>query len=220
MLLDFLFPNHTCLICKGELCAPQNNHMCEACVKNLPINTEPVTLVDAEARQYFRRVYSAFMYQGEIPSLVLRLKYNNNGDVAVALAPYMAATMLKNKANKNMVLVPVPLCKKRQKSRGYNQAELLAKEIGVILNLPVRTDILVRTKATTPQKKMSVKQREENLAGAFGISTEAIQGGALTGSNVTLVDDVFTSGSTVNECARVLREAGVKSVDVIVLARV
>ena len=224
-ILDFLLPNHTCLVCGGELNAPSNNFMCDTCVVALPINTEPLTLVNKEAKQHFHRAFAAFRYDKPIVEMLLQLKYNAVGDVAVALAPYMAAVLITTPSRLRRatpskegepILVPVPLCKKRLKKRGYNQSELLAKEIGEILNYPVLSDVLIRTRDTTPQKKMTVKEREENLRGAFSI----LDASKIIGSRVILVDDVFTSGSTANECAKVLKAAGAKQVDAIVAARV
>ena len=231
-LLNYLFPNHTCVVCKGELNSGENIYLCDACAEKLPINTEPVAIADQNATQYFDRAVAAFQYAEPVRSAILELKYNNNGLVAVAFAPYMAGAYgIGGGCTHPPVIVPVPLCKKRQKSRGYNQAEILAREIGRYLGLAVATDILTRVKATTPQKKMNVKERAENLADAFAIATKNDQRDPkyssrvapaphkISGQNFIIVDDVFTTGATVNECAKVLKNAGAVSVDVLCFAR-
>jgi len=218
-MLDFLFPNYTCLVCKCELNSPQNFYICDKCAADLPINTEPITYKDPKEKQYFYKAFAAFRYDKPIVSLILRLKYNAESHVATALSPYMAATWLTNKeqlTNNNVVLVPVPLCKKREKSRGYNQALLLAKEISKTINIPVEPAAIIRTKATSPQKEMTVRERANNLKDAFEITNAKL----VKNKKIILVDDVFTSGSTVNECARVLIRAGAKEVNVLVLAAV
>jgi len=124
----------------------------------------------------------------------------------------------------NGVLVPVPLDKKKLKIRNYNQSEELAKELSKVLQIPVVSDILIKTKTTKPQMELSKEQREKNLLGAFAISSPSLRGAeatkqSLKNKKVFLVDDVYTTGSTMEECARVLRTAGAKSVWGITVAR-
>ncbi|MCL2228295.1 MAG: ComF family protein [Firmicutes bacterium] len=216
-VLGFLFPNCTCFVCLGELNATDNGFMCVKCAEDLSINTEPLALADTKAKKFFKAAHSAFVYDGLIVPVILRLKYGDNAQVAEGLYPYMVATLLKTEAVLgDFVLVPVPLCKKRYRKRGYNQAELLANHIAEDMGLVVDTNVLVRTKNTAPQKQMSVKERQENLRGAFAVKDDA----DVQGKKFLIVDDVFTSGTTVNECARVLKQSGAKEVHVIVLARV
>ena len=216
-MLDFLFPNYTCLVCKNELNAPQGVLVCDKCTAELPINTEPVTLKDDKQKQYFYKAHAAFMYQEPIIDLILRLKYGSEGQIAKAVAPYLAATLLHNKsAPSSALLIPVPLSKKREKQREYNQSLLLAKELAQVLHLPAAEKVILRIKATETQKNMTVDERARNLKNAFTVPEKT----AVKGKHIILVDDVFTSGSTVNECARVLRKAGARRVDVAVIAAV
>ena len=217
-MLDFLFPNYTCLICKSELNLPQNLYLCDKCASDLPINTEPVTYKDQKQKQYFYKAFAAFLYSDPIAGLILRLKYNDDSQVATALAPYMAAAWLRENetVSPDTILVPVPLCKKREKSRGYNQALLLAKEISAMVPFPVSNDAIIRVKVTSPQKEMTVRERANNLKNAFVIKNAF----SAKDKKIILVDDVFTSGSTVNECARILMQAGAKEVNVLVIAAV
>jgi ComF family protein len=215
VLLDFLFPNYKCFACGCELNAGENIYLCDNCAKDLPINTEPVVLVNPDAKQHFNKAYAAFRYQEPISKMILGLKYNDRAQVATAVAPYMAAALIKGRECPLSALVPVPLCKKRQRERGYNQAELLANEMAKTLGLVVEKNVLLRTKVTTPQKKMTVAVREENLRGAFAVA----DGADVKGRNFIIVDDVFTSGTTVNECAQALKKCGATKVDVVVIAR-
>lgn len=102
-------------------------------------------------------------------------------------------------------LVPIPLYKLRYRERGYNQAELLAREIGKLKKLPV-ADILQRKKATNPQKQLSDTQRKKNIEGAFTLNRE------IEYKTVVLIDDIYTTGSTLDEAAKVLKNAGVSRV--------
>lgn len=121
-----------------------------------------------------------------------------------------------NEVWENSTLVPVPLDRKKLKIRGYNQSEELAKELSKIIKVPVLTDVLTKTKTTLPQMELSKEKREENLQGAFAVRKPF---GVAQGKKVFLVDDVYTTGSTMQECARVLRLAGAKSVWGIAIAR-
>jgi ComF family protein len=115
----------------------------------------------------------------------------------------------------NSVLVPVPLYIKKQKERGYNQSEELCYELSKILKVPVVSDCLIKIKNTEPQMKLKKAQRENNLTNAFTIKNPA----QVAGKKVFLVDDVYTTGSTMQECASVLNIKGVKQVWGISIAR-
>jgi len=120
-----------------------------------------------------------------------------------------------NKIWDNSVLVPVPLDKKKIKIRGYNQSEELAKELSKVLQVPVVADCLIKTKFTNPQMESKKEEREKNLENVFQTKNY----GKIAGKKVFLIDDVYTTGSTLQECAKVLREAGIKNVWGICLAR-
>jgi ComF family protein len=114
------------------------------------------------------------------------------------------------------VVVPVPLHPRRERERGFNQSLLLAQRVGRALRCPVRADLLVRTMHTPPQTELSGDARRSNVRKAFATR----QTGPLVGRQVILVDDVFTTGSTAEACARCLKRAGASSVVVLTVARV
>jgi len=113
------------------------------------------------------------------------------------------------------IIVPVPLHSKRLKERGFNQSFLLAHQINKKLSLPVIADDLQRIKWTRPQVELDWRERASNVKGAFTL----IDNEEIKGKEVLLIDDVYTTGSTVNECARVLKKAGAKKVYVATVAR-
>ncbi len=115
----------------------------------------------------------------------------------------------------NSIIIPVPLQKSKWKDRGYNQSEELARELGHILNVLLVLDNLVKIKKTLPQMELSAKDRQENLMGAFIVKNPD----NLAGKKIFLADDVYTTGSTMEECAKTLKEAGAKQVWGIVIAR-
>ncbi|MEW6606332.1 MAG: ComF family protein [bacterium] len=111
-------------------------------------------------------------------------------------------------------IIPVPLHRKRFRVRGFNQAQLLAFHIGRYFNLPLNLD-LKRIRFTTPQMNLEREQRIQNIKGAFAVKNQNI----ITNKHLLLVDDIFTTGATVNECSKVLMKAGAKQVFVLTLAR-
>lgn len=156
-----------------------------------------------------------------------------------ALAPTLASILIEhfikigkntNEIWENAVLIPVPLDKKKFKIRGYNQSEELAKEMAKIIKIPVISDFLIKTKYTRPQMELNKEEREKNLLGAFAINHVRNKLSNGTNQNIArfdvamfskvfLIDDVYTTGSTMQECAKVLKENGAKSVWGIALAR-
>jgi len=122
-----------------------------------------------------------------------------------------------NEIWENGVLIPVPLYKKKFRERGYNQSEELAKELSKILKIPVVSDVLTKTKSTKPQMELSKADREKNLEGVFAVKPAFAS--QLRQGKIFLVDDVYTTGSTMHECAKILKQSGAKQVWGIVIAR-
>jgi ComF family protein len=115
------------------------------------------------------------------------------------------------------VIVPVPIHRSKYLERGYNQAEILARGIGKELGIPVLPKLLIRNKKTLPQKKLSDKERLRNLLEAFQYNDKSAVNFKRNISRVLLVDDIYTTGSTVEACTNVLKTNGVSEVDFIVL---
>ena len=168
-------------------------------------------------------LFSALPYKEKILTrkLIYQFKYQPYlKDLAKTLASILIEHFVISGKNTdeiwgNSILVPVPLDKKKLKIRGYNQSEKLAKELSKILQVPVFSDILIKTKSTKPQMELSKKEREINLENAFAIKNPE----NFSGKKIFLVDDVYTTGSTMQECAKVLKQAGAKNVWGIVIAR-
>lgn len=152
---------------------------------------------------------------GDVPrTIALKLKYGRKIALARTMARYMAP--LLGPANDDSVVVPVPLHRWRLWNRGFNQSGLIARELGRRWNLPVDDQLLFRAKRTPPLKGMNYKQRHSAVRGAFGIAPTL----RLDGRTIVLIDDVLTSGSTAEACARTLRKAGAARVELISWARV
>ena len=172
----------------------------------------------AEEREYcadcerhvlaFEQGRSLWVHKGIVSKAVYRFKFHNKRYYAGVFAGEMAhryeTWMEKIGAD---VMIPVPLHSTKRRSRGFNQAELLAKELGKRTGIPVETEAVVRAKKTRPQKQLGYREREDNLKGAFGV-----RGTWRAPETVLLIDDIYTTGNTVHRIAKVLKKAGVQKV--------
>lgn len=160
-----------------------------------------------------RRTRAAVVYDELSRSLVLRLKYGRKVAVAKTMARYMAPLITDRD---DALLVPVPLHRTRLWQRGFNQSGIVARELSRTTGLEMDPCALRRIKRTPPLKGMSLMQRRRSVAGAFKVGNPA----DLKGRTVVLIDDVITTGSTANACARALLRAGADQVEMIGWARV
>ena len=161
-----------------------------------------------------QRTRSAVAYDDLSRSVVIRLKYGRKVALARTMARYMAP--LVGSAESDAILVPVPLHRGRLWQRGFNQSALVAAELARRTGLQSKPGILKRVKRTPALKGMSLTQRRRTVAGAFRVDSSA----ELAGRTIVLVDDVLTTGSTANACARALKRAGAGRVELVSWARV
>ena len=159
------------------------------------------------------RTRSAVAYDDLTRGLAIRLKYGRKVAIARTMARYMAPLVAQSD---NAILVPVPLHRTRLWRRGFNQAALVARELSRRLKIGTNPLLLQRTRRTPPLKGMSPLQRRKTVAGAFRVADRQ----AVAGKTVILVDDVFTTGSTAEACARTLKRAGAARVELVSWARV
>jgi len=166
---------------------------------------------------YYDRSRSAVVYNDASRKVILNFKFNDKTHYALTFVPWMlrAGADILEDAD---YIIPVPLHQKKLRFRKFNQSAILAEEIAIRSNKKYLFDGLLRIRETTPQKGLNKKDRLKNISGAFAINqkyTEAIQG-----KNIIIVDDIFTTGATLNECAKVLKDAGANEVNVLAIARV
>lgn len=157
---------------------------------------------------------SVFAFRGTVREAVHRLKYQGGTAVVPVLAAAMAADWRQYGHGELDVIVPVPLHWTRQFGRGYNQAELLARQVGAELGLPCER-LLRRCRRTAQQARLDMASRRTNVRGVFAQA----RGARAAGRRVLLVDDVMTTGATLGEAARTLGEAAVATVSVLTAAR-
>lgn len=199
-----LEPLASCYRCQVPLSAavvaPGELALCGAC-------REEKTVVD--------RLRAFGTYEGELRALIVLLKYHRVRPLARPLAGWLAALLHQEpKMGEADAIVPVPLYPARKRVRGYNQSELLARELARWTGLPVWPGWLQRTKDTPSQTGLTPLQREANVRGAFTCGDKRAE------TRILLVDDVCTTGATLNACARSLKRAGAARVNAVAVARV
>lgn len=181
----------------------------------------------------FTRAAAPFRYDGVVRDLLLEFKLGRKSSLAYVLGDFLCDYLAEGGLSQAVdLIVPVPLHWWRRAQRGFNQARLLALEIARRFKLPVARGVLVRRRATVSQTQFSGLRRTSNVRGAFAVRVASANGSVLRravarlrgavdllGQRVLLVDDILTTGSTADECARVLREAGAREVVVATVAR-
>ncbi len=226
-IISAFFPK-TCPICERVLSG--QNRICRECGKKLTWICEPKCQKCGKAlpdtgllycrdctayAHYFNRGAAVFTYQGSIRKSLQRFKYQNTREYADFYgfaAAHRYHDVLKNW--KIEAIIPVPLHKTKERRRGYNQAQAFAKALSRYTGIPVLEKLLVRIKKTVPQKESDHEMRFQNLKDAFTVRTKHI--GNL--KTVLLVDDIYTTGSTVDACSRTLKKAGIANVYVLCIS--
>jgi len=225
-LLDIFFPK----ICFG--CGREGNYLCQDCQALLEISSFRYCLCRIPKRifkkgkcskcnskkldgLYFALDYKNFL----VKELIRNFKYEPFiKELAKPLA-FLIITyfqLLNNKQNfSDFVLLPIPLSKKRLRWRGFNQAEELTKKLSKFFKIPLISDCLIKIKNTPSQTELSEEERKENIKGVFSLRNQ----NQIFGKKILLVDDVYTTGSTLEEAARILKRAGAKEVWGVVVAR-
>lgn len=232
LLLNLFFPkfcfgcqkegDYLCLDCRHLLEISEYNYcLCEK-PQRLPYQSRTGTCLKCQNKN-LSGLYFALSYKKKplVKHLIRSYKYSPyiqdlSGTFASILIEHFV--LAKNNAEdiwQNSVLVPVPLDITKLKSRGYNQSTLLAKDLSQVLQIPVIGHCLYKTKQTQSQMTLKKEQRKHNLSGAFAVKNKT----SIAGKKVFLVDDIYTIGATLEECAKVLKNSGAKKVWGITIAR-
>ncbi len=229
--VDLMLPP-VCLSCHEPLAA--HAALCAACWQRidfireplcdrlglpLPYGTDEVTLSSAALRRTpdYDRARAVARFDGVMRELIHRLKYSDRHELLDLFAPMMRGAGHELLASADC-LAPVPLHRWRLWHRRFNQAAMLAGRLGRATGLPVEHGALRRVKRTVSQVNLSWDERRRNVGAAFAVPPQ--QAARIAGRRVLLIDDVITTGSTVEACARMLKAAGARQVDVLALALV
>ena len=175
------------------------------------------TYANGEWRSYaFDRVRSWAVYEGALVRAILLLKFENIDPLSTLFAKWLAEVVAASgSAFQADVVVPVPLHRQRERERGYNQAALIAKPLAKLLGFVVQIGLLTRIRPRPDKHLLSYEERWESVRGAFATRP----GSQVDNLRVLLIDDVMTSGATLDSCAKTLREAGARSVIGLTVAR-
>lgn len=199
-LLDLLFPPR-CVLCHGFL-PNSKNSTCDVCAKK--VLTHPTVFTRGK---HFSKCVSPLEYHGVVRESIHRFKFSECQFYAGAYAPWLASVISRELEEPDL-MTWVPISRKRKKTRGYDQGELLCRETAGLIDAEVM-QLLRKTGNNTPQSGLlEAKERKENVRGMYApLNSEYI-----SGKRILLIDDVITTGSTLEECSCVLRKAGAKEV--------
>ncbi len=222
ILLNKLFP-YACLLCRKT----SNTALCSECVKELPwlgsacpicaapLATDAICGQCQLRKPLFDRTICLARYQLPVSYLIKQFKFHQGLAYGRACSQLLTAKLQEYYRHHTLpeVIIPIPLAKARLRQRGFNQAVELAKPIGKQLHIPLDYKSCLRTRNTLPQTDIAAKARKQNVSDVFAMHNKNHY------THVALIDDVMTTGHTVNECSRVLRQTGIQTIDVWCIAR-
>lgn len=220
MLLDLFYPRR-CPVCDKAV-KPFGNLVCEECSKKIKYVKSPYCQKCGkelkDKREFFchdcackEHIYDkgmALFDYSSVADSIYRFKYRERQEYAAYYGERMAYILGERILSLHPdALVPVPIHSSKKRARGYNQAEVLAKEVGRLLDIPVDTKLIKRVRKTEPMKNLSAQERQNNLKKAFKICHNDVKL-----STIIIIDDIYTTGSTMDAMAYELRQAGVKNI--------
>lgn len=204
IILDLIYPNK-CMFCNEVININEDKWICKDC------NTH-ISYVTKQNSNHF----AVLNYDSLTQNAIYQFKYNNHPNFSIGFAEmlYLCFLNLEQKDIYNLV-VNVPMHKKKKKKRTFDQAELLAKQFSKLANIPIEKDNLYRNKNTIAQSKFSLEERRLNVKGVFSVKNP----NAFYGKNIILIDDIFTTGSTIYQCEQELKNSGANKIFFLTLAR-
>lgn len=231
-ILEILFPRY-CVNCKKY-----GDFVCPDCFSRLSFDTKNICLVCGKpsfdglshpnciGRITISGSFTGVVYNGVVKKLLYQFKYKPYVyGLGSFISDLLYESIIQNEefarqtTSGKWILIPIPLSSSKLKKRGYNQSEILAKNLAKKFDFPVY-NLLERVKETKSQFNLSKKERKENMTGAFALNSKLlIHNSELKNANIFLIDDVLTTGTTLSEAAKVLKKAGAKSVWGIAFAR-
>ncbi|MCX8011693.1 MAG: ComF family protein [Desulfobacterota bacterium] len=232
-IVDFIFPPK-CLICDSKELHQEDSFICEACFSKIPFISPPFCercgkpFFTESIRNYlcgecmgkelfFNQVQAIGKYEGVLKIIIHNFKYHLNFSMIKLFNMLLENLLHSRKIFLNFydLIIPVPLHQSRLRERGFNQAVILGKILSRRYRIPLKFTTLERIKPTSPQVRLPVKTRRLNVRNAFRVKNPAV----VEGKRILIVDDVYTTGATINECAQILKKSGASIVDGLVIAR-
>lgn len=232
-VLELLFPTDIyCISCGNLINRGKKYSLCDECITNIKWANEntcercgvilqnselKICPVCMEEQHRFERAYTCMVYDDLAKEMIKKYKFHGKAYMAKSLAEIMIDKFSTMSCAVDLVM-PVPIHPKKKKERGYNQAGLVAEEFAKRLDIRYTEDILLRKNYKGAMNKMGADKRRENIMGSYSITESEEKLKMIKDSSILLIDDVYTTGSTVNECARLLLSGGAESVNVLTLA--
>ncbi len=208
-ILDLIYPP-VCGFCDKI----NKNALCKKCENKLK-QEEKFTVEKILEDKFEEQIYF-FPYAGFVRKSILNYKFNEKPYLYKSFVKYiMKNEKFVEKLKSYDIIMPVPISKKRAKERGYNQSYLITKEIAKLTRIEHNASCLFKTKNIIEQSKLNKEQRQENIQGVYELNNKKI----LKGKKILLVDDIYTTGSTVKECCLVLKRANPKKLGILTIAR-
>lgn len=221
MLLKNLFFPKKCIFCNKLLPLSADNYWCEQCAEKLMIKDdrvceicgmpleiprgEPVCKTCKKLKHSFIQNTSAFVYKDKVRSALVRMKFSKNQQWIArtfgTLTAVRAARVYRDIKFDGVTFVPISL--RRELKRGYNQSEIMAAEIARALNVPLLPNALKKIKDNKKQSSLTAAQRAVNVKGVYTVGKDSV-----VDKTILLIDDIYTTGATINECASVLKKSG------------
>lgn len=210
-VLNILYPP-TCGIC-GKL---NDEFLCKKCEIMLNKHSKFAIEKNENIKSNFNEHLYIFKYEGIIRSTILNYKFKDKSYMYKTFVNFL----LKNKKFFEILqtydtIIPVPISKNRQRERGYNQSDLIAREIARCTNLKIEKDSLFKVKNIIEQSKLNKEDRFKNIQGVYKLKNKE----KLTDKRILLLDDIYTTGSTVNECCKMIKEAKPETIGVLTIAK-
>lgn len=225
-ILDLVFPRH-CPVC-DEVVPFDEGKVCRSCIRKIKYIKEPrcricgkqlfdevqMLCTDCESRKHiFDYGFSLYDYNSMKKS-IYRFKYNGRSEYSQFYAEDIYKHLKEEiEAMEADSIIPIPVHVTKQRQRGYNQAQLIAKELSRLTGIPMYTNVVKRVKKTVPQKELDIRGRQNNLKKAFNIATNVVKL-----NKTILIDDIYTTGTTLDAVALLLKQNGVKDVSFITLS--
>ncbi len=225
-VLDWIFPSNIyCIVCGNLIDGSRPYSMCDSCLqtvhwcvgntcsrcgKPLSQGYEEDCCTDCQTREHlFQRGYSCVEYGEQERNLIHRFKYKEQAFLGKPMAEAMVDRILPEGVWVDLIM-PVPMFHKKERQRGYNQADLLARHLARYMHISYRRNLLNRVVATVPMNALSLEERQQNIKGAFSVAKGKNE--EVSGKNILLIDDIYTTGSTADACAEALKVAGAANI--------
>lgn len=211
-ILNLIFPN-ICGFCNQI----DNNSLCKNC--ELMLSKYEINCIKdykQDNKRYFDYLFCALRYENKVREKIIEYKFNEKS----YLYKTFTKIIIKNKKIYGFlklydIIISVPMFEDKKAVRGYNQSELIAKEIAKQVGLKFEKDVLIKIKNTKVQSTLTKTQRMENVKNAFWVTDNT----KIIDKNIILIDDIYTTGGTVNECSKILKQAGAKEICVVTIAK-